>query len=371
MRSPLRHPSPYAPLLALLAACSNVSTSAARGGQPPTQTCTFVNPLAPGADPWIVRRDGVYYMVESAGRGITVYKSARLTDVKAGGVRVWTPPEVGWNRGNIWAPELHFLDGRWFIYYAGGKVDGGPFVHQRAGVLESVTDDPQGAYVDRGMLYTGNDVASGRDPIWAIDLTVARINGTLYAVWSGWDSNTPAPGPLPDRKTQQTYIARMSNPYTIVSNRVEISAPTASWEVGTELDLQEGPEFLQRGDQTFIIYSARESWLPDYRLGQLRLTSPTADPLQPSSFVKSGPVFTGSAAGGVHGVGHASFTTSPDGAESWIVYHAKSKTSPGWDDRVIRAQTFEWNADGSPNFRAPVPNGQTMAVPSGECERRP
>ena len=353
------------PLVALLfTSCASATTQ----GGAATPECTFVNPIARGADPWVVRRDTSYYYVQSTGGGITVYRSPTLTGIRQHGVRVWSPPATGWNHSNIWAPELHWFDGKWYIYYAGGRAEGGPFVHQRAGVLESVTSDAQGAYVDRGMLYTGNDSASGSEAIWAIDLTVARINGTLYAVWSGWTDNAPAPGPLPDRKAQQTYIARMSNPYTIAGGRVMIAAPTASWERGTELDLQEGPEFLQHAGQTFVIYSTRESWLPEYKLGQLRLTPATADPLLPASWVKSGPVFVGAPALGVFGVGHASFTTSPDSAESWIVYHSKSKSAPGWDDRMIHMQKFGWTPDGSPDFGAPVPKGQPVPVPSGQCK---
>ena len=347
----------------LLWACA--STPREVGGAAPA--CTFVNPIARGADPWVTRLDGEYYYIRSEDRGIRVYRSSTLTGIRQHGVLVWTAPASGWNHANVWAPELHFFDGRWYIYYAAGSAEGGPFIHQRAGVLESVTSDAQGAYVDRGMLYTGNDVATGREPIWAIDLTVSRIDGTLYAVWSGWTDNAPAPGPLADRKAQQLYIARMANPWTINSDRVMIAAPTASWERGTELDLQEGPEFLHHGHETFVVYSTRESWLPAYKLGQLRLTPANADPLVPSSWVKSGPVFTGSPAAGVYGVGHASFTISPDDSEQWIVYHSKSKPTPGWNDRMIHMQKFGWKPDGSPDFGTPVPSGQPIPMPSGQC----
>jgi len=188
---------------------------------------------------------------------------------------------------------------------------------------------------------------------------VTRLRGGLYAVWSGWQANAPT-----DRTPQQLYIARMSNPWTIQSDRVRISSPTESWEHGTELDLNEGPEFLSHGDQTFIIYSTRESWLADYRLGQLRLKSSDSDPMDSSSWLKTGPVFTGTAT--VYGVGHASFTTSPDSLEDWIVYHSKVDARPGWD-RVIRMQRFAWHADGSPDFGTPVPTGQPISVPSGQC----
>ncbi|HEY0035182.1 MAG TPA: family 43 glycosylhydrolase, partial [Longimicrobium sp.] len=110
-----------------------------------------------------------------------------------------------------------------------------------------------------------------------------------------------------------------------------------------------------------------ESWLRSYRLGMLRLNSPTADPMQPSSWTKTGPVFA--EANGVYGPGHNGFAKSPDGTEDWIIYHAKVDTGPNWN-RVIRAQPFTWNADGSPNFGQPVASGVPLRVPSGEpCER--
>ena len=349
--------APWAALL-LLAACK---TGTGPRERPQVQACTFTNPLASGADPWVVRQGGFYYLVQARDRSIRVSKSAKLSEVvKGGGVTVWTAPDTGWNRTNIWAPELHYIDGRWYIYYAAGRA-GPPFIHQRSGVLQSVGEDALGPYVDRGMLYTGDSIQTGTSSSnrWAIDLTVGRINGQTYAVWSGWEQDATT-----DRTPQHLYIARMSDPWTIATNRVQISSPIAPWERGTELDLQEGPEFLQNGTQTFIIYSARESWLQFYRLGQLRLTSPDADPMSPGQWVKTGPVFSGT--DNVFGVGHASFTTSPDGTEHWIVYHSKVSTTPGWD-RVIRMQRFDWNADGSPRFGTPVPSGEPLRVPSGEC----
>ena len=349
-------------LLLVLSACASGRRPAVDAPARSAPPCTFTNPLGRGQDPWIVRHDSVYYYVESDAVGITVYRSSSLTDPKQNGVVVWRPPKKGWNRTNVWAPELHFIDGRWYIYYAAG-ASGPPFVHQHAGVLESPGADPQrGPYIDRGILYTGDSIASGHGNRWAIDLTVHTLGGRRYAVWSGWSDSATT-----DRTPQHLFMARMSNPWTIATNRVKLSSPTESWEQRSGADglsLEEGPEFLEHGSDVFIIYSTGESWLPTYKLGALRLRAPLTDPMNPDSVVKRGPVFAGTPT--AFGVGHASFTTSPDGSESWIVYHTKRHATPGWN-RVIQAQKFDWNADGSPDFRTPVSPGTAIPMPSGQC----
>jgi GH43 family beta-xylosidase len=318
----------------------------------------FANPVGEGADPWVVRENGQYYLSASDGGAIWIYRSATLTSPKQNGVKVWAAPDTGWNRMNVWAPELHHIGARWYVYYAAGR-SGPPYIAQRAGVLESVSDDPQGPYVDRGQLYTGDSIATRTGNRWAIDLTVHEIGGSLYAVWSGWDHDA-----ITDKTPQSLFVARMASPTQIATNRVKLTAPTAPWERGTQLDLQEGPEFLTHGGRTFVVYSARESWLPAYELGMLSL-KPGADPLDPTSYEKSaGPVFSRTET--TYGPGHASFTKSPDGTEDWIVYHVKRSTKPGWERR-IQMQPFHWNPDGTPSFGAPVAAGVRMPQPSGSC----
>lgn len=314
----------------------------------------FTNPIADGADPWVFKKDGFYYYCGSGEGGIYVSKSEKLTD-PGERVVVWRPEEGDWNQTNIWAPEIHFIEGKWYIYYAAG-IAGPPFIHQRSGVLES--DDPFGPYEDKGMLYTGDDMVDPFTVKWAIDLTTHRMNGQRYAIWSGWEENDTT-----DKTKQHLYIATMSNPYTINGNRIKISSPEESWETGGPLDLNEGPQILKKDGKVFIIYSTRESWMIEYRLGQLSLSDTLLDPLDPDIWEKSGPVFQGTDK--VLGAGHASFTTSPDGKEDWIFYHSKKTTEPGWD-RDIRIQEFGWKPDGSPDFGQPVAAGEPLALPSGE-----
>jgi GH43 family beta-xylosidase len=361
---------------ASLAACTPAAQapgSAAPATAGSAAACTFTNPVASGADPWVEYRDGYYYMAQSTNAdgqpsSIWVYRSRKLTDPMRDSVRVWTSPASGWNQTHVWAPEIRFVDGRWYIYYAAGRPGprDAPFIFQRAGVLRATGSDPQGAWEDMGQLDTGGDVATRDDDVWAIDFTVHRFGGQLYGIWSGWENNTPLA-----RTPQYLYIARMANPWTVGGPRAQISAPTEAWERRVDptdgLDLNEGPQVLERNGSTFIIYSTRESWTPAYRLGMLRLNGPAADPMQRSGWTKSGPVFQ--QANGVYGPGHNGFAKSPDGTQDWIIYHAKVDTGPNWN-RVIRLQPFTWRADGSPDFGEPVASGVPLPVPSGEpCER--
>lgn len=319
------------------------------------QTATFTNPIRDGADPWVHQKDGFYYICAVSGKGIGISKTNRLTDWGEM-IQIWKAPEAGWNHSNIWAPEIHHFDGHWYIYYTAGKVPGGPFIHQRSGVLRSSGEDPFGPYEDLGMLYTGDDITDSESVKWAIDLTPMEHDGNLYAIWSGWEENRDT-----DKTSQHLYIARMSNPTTVSSNRVKISSPEEEWETGGPLDLNEGAQVLRHEEKTFLIYSTRESWLKEYRLGQLELVG--EDPMNPINWKKTGPVFMGTEE--VLGVGHCSFAKSPDGSEDWIIYHSKKTTQPGWD-RDVRIQPFGWKADGSPDFGVPVPAGRPIAKPSGE-----
>ena len=81
----------------------------------------YTNPILPsGADPWVVKHEGWYYYCCGVLGGIGVSRSRDLHKINPP-VRVWKAPEKGqWNSTCIWAPELHFWKGKWYIFYAGG-----------------------------------------------------------------------------------------------------------------------------------------------------------------------------------------------------------------------------------------------------------
>ena len=317
---------------------------------------TFTNPVWNGADPWMVKHNGEYIYCSSAGNSIWISKSGKMTQ-KGESKKIWQAPSIGWNKSCVWAPEIHFIQGRWVVYYAAGE-SGPPFIHQRTGVLRSSTGDVFSAYEDMGVLYTGDDPTDPTSNVWAIDMTLLEHKGKLYAIWSGWTKQETT-----DATPQHLFICEMENPWTMKGKRVKLSSPVESWETGGPLNLNEGPEILKNRNKVFVVYSCRESWLVEYRLGMLELINPVGDLLDSANWKKTGPVFQGNDL--IFGVGHCSFVKSPDNTEDWIIYHSKKTAKPGWD-RDVRMQPFKWNVDGTPDFGIAIPSGKSLNLPSGE-----
>jgi GH43 family beta-xylosidase len=255
------------------------------------------------------------------------------------------------------AHRVHFINGRWYLYYSGAQVGAACCDTQRTHVLESAGSDPLGPYTYRNML-TGSNLTPGG---WLIDASVLRVNGALYLIGSGFVGGS----------TQSLVIAPMSNPYTLSSSTFSvISSPTLSWErQGSPVN--EGPVMLTRNGRTMIVYSASSCNTADYKLGLLTLTG--SNPMSAASWTKAAnPIFQRSDANGVYGPGHNGFFTSPNGAENWIVYHANSSAGGGCGNgRTTRAQRFTWNSDNSPNLGTPVRTGASLAAPAGETASTP
>jgi GH43 family beta-xylosidase len=320
-------------------------------GRPMMNPTVFANPLlpSPSQDPWVIRHDGAFHALHTDGQRIFLRRSPTLRDVfQRPAALVWQAPRRGPDSRHLWAPELHRLGGRWFIYYA---ADNGRNHNHRLWVLESATIDPAGPYRSRGMIDTGG---------WSIDATTFHDDaGRLHLLWSGWEGS--------EKGAQNLYLAPLRDPLTLAGPRVRLARPTEPWELRGAA-VCEGPAVLRRGGMTCIVYSASASWTVHSCLGMLVNTD--GDLLNPGSWQKMGPVFQRTPS--VWGVGHCSFVCDDDNAGGVILYHAKTRRTRGWRDRNIRAQTFTWGADGLPSFGSPLPlpeRSLAPAAPSGLCCR--
>lgn len=336
-------------------------------GQGGRDVGTYTNPLLErGADPWSWFHEGKYYYINSGQNKLWLRATEDITDLRNVKAQpIWTPTDPS-NSKNLWAPEIHRIHGKWYVYYA---ADGGNTDDHQMYVLENPNNDPfTGEFVMKGRISTD------KDNNWAIDGSVFEHKGQLYMVWSGWQTRRVT------TETQCIYIARMSNPWTLSSERVLLSKPELEWErkyinpngqkPGHIIYVNEGPQPLKspQGKYIHIIYSASGCWTPYYALGLLT-AEVGADLLDPRSWKKSGePVFSQSPENGVYGPGHNSFFKSPDGKEDYILYHARSVlVSPpkSGETRSPRMQKFTWKANDYPDFGVPLPASMKLPKPSG------
>lgn len=317
----------------------------------------FTNPVIPQrADPWVYKHtDGYYYFTASVPEydRLEVRRAKTIQELgSAEPVVVWRKYETGPMSANIWAPEIHFIGGKWYIYFAAARTSetvDGLFDH-RMFVIENDSANPlEGNWTEKGQIKANWES-------FALDATSFEHEGVQYLVWAQKD---PA-----IKGNSNLYIAAMSNPWTISGKQVMIATPEYDWEKIGFL-VNEGAAVLKRNGKIFISFSASATDY-NYCMGLLSAAD-TSDLLDPASWSKTAePVFQTSEVTGQYGPGHNSFTVSPDGEQDIIVYHARNYKEivgdPLYDpNRHTRAQVFGWNEDGTPNFGIPVADGAGVA----------
>ena len=93
----------------------------------------------------MIYHGGFYYYSEARDRRDIYIRRARTIGAigQDPGVLVWSPPSWGMNSDNVWAQELHLINGKWYIYYA---ADDGENANHRMWVLESDYIIPPGIF---------------------------------------------------------------------------------------------------------------------------------------------------------------------------------------------------------------------------------
>ncbi|WP_428965904.1 family 43 glycosylhydrolase [Micromonospora fluostatini] len=312
----------------------------------------YTNPLVnQRADPHIVRHtDGYYYLTATVPQydRIVLRRATTLAGLAtAPETTIWQRHASGEMGAHIWAPEIHFINNRWYVYFAAGRSD--DVWRIRMYVLENAAANPlTGSWTERGRITTPWDTFS-------LDASTFVANGVRYLTWAQQEPGIAT--------NSNVYLARMgANPWQITGPVARLVVPSYDWETRGHR-VAEGPAVIQRNGRIFLTYSASATDA-NYCLGLLSAPA-TANLLDPAAWTRSPtPVFASNAATGQYGPGHNSFTVSEDGQSDILVYHDRNYRDINGDplndpNRRTRIQKLYWNADGTPNFGIPVPDGPT------------
>ena len=329
---------------------------------------SFTTLITDYPDPFLVfdQSNGRYILTGTGGPGIAIKSSPTLEGLRSAvKVQIYFPEQGEGPDQHLWAPEIHKLNGKWYVYFTGhrvGEKSKGIQSKQRMHVLECTADDP----VSGEWIYKGK--VGGTEEKHGIDGTVFELNDQLYYVWSG--------PPKGSQIGQSTWIAPMVNPWTLADKWSNIAKVGRSWEGSVSLPIfgiMEGQEVIRSKGKVYLAYSTF-GYLDDrYRIGMLVMDE-NDDPMDRKSWTKmKGPVFEQNKAENVYSTGHHCFFKSPDGKEDWFMYHARStsiglrmKWTPDIPKRYCRVQQLSFDAEGMPLFGRPINGGTTQRAPSGE-----
>ena len=295
----------------------------------------FTNPLYQAEDPWVIQHDDFYYVCTSGPLNPTaVYVSKSKTLVERGEkVKVWEDAE---NYGRVFAPELHFIQGKWYIYFCADSKEHG-WKHM-AVVLRAKTDNPLDGFTNEGVLFTGDENGNAQ----ANDFTTVTWDGQLYAFW----------GSLGDPVIRNSVMAPMDSPTKITAFRKETNHHA------------EGPRFLIHEDRLILTGAEGAFASKDYRLTALMFDPELGTFEDRNAWVSLGTLLESTS--DVWGPSRASFTVSRDSKENWAMYH--SKIFPA-DDNGIRAANimpFTFDENSRPVFGKPAGPSTFQQLPSGD-----
>ncbi len=310
----------------------------------------LTNPLIEQrADPFVyLHSDGYYYFTASVPDydRIELRRASELTQLAHTSevVDVWHKPNTGPYSDLIWAPEIHYLDGTWAIYFAAApnrEIVDNAFQHRMYAITTEAVNPLTGQW------SAPTQVDSGLSS-FCLDATCFKHRGQWYYLWAQKDAQIAGNSCL--------YIASMATPTTLSSAPVLLSKPEFAWEVRGFL-VNEGPAILHRHGRIYLTYSASATD-ERYCMGMLSIDE-HADLLDASAWQKSPqPIFVSDEQKKIYGPGHNSFTTSKDRSRDYMIYHARNYKGidgdPLWDpNRHACVHPIQWSEHGEPIFGTP------------------
>lgn len=246
---------------------------------------TYLNPVAEGADPFILLAGGKYYLYSTNdANGYKCWVSDDLVNWEFSGLGLSKDDVMGdrW----FWAPEIIEKDGKYYMVYSS---------EEHLGV--AVADSPAGPFKQENKRWL-----SERN---AIDGDFFRDDdGQVYLYYVRFDGGNVI------------YGTKMSEDLLSMDeeNEVRLIEAEDEWET-LDCLVTEGPFMVKHNGKYYLTYSANHFRCPGYAVGY----AVSDNPLGPFRKYEGNPILSKTAT--VQGTGHHSFTKSKDGKNLICVYH--------------------------------------------------
>lgn len=329
-----------------------------------TISTNYPNPfIMERADPYVTKGpDGYYYFTASypmksdndpEGYDRVILRRSRslIGLAEAEEIVVWKVSNTTQSHRFIWAPELHFIGGVWYVFYAGSEDSENRWAFDCHVLMCESADPYTGKWIEKGKFQSlQEDTFSFTG--FSLDMTYFEAAGKNYVIWAQHN----------EEKISCLYLGEVNpeEPWKLISMPMLLTKPEYDWEK-VRYAVNEGPAVLQHDDKIFVCFSASGTG-PEYCVGVLEADI-TSNLLCHSSWKKyEKPLLTSEDLIDEYGPGHNSFTKDEEGNDVFI-YHARSRecyekkcgyaeNDPLYDPcRHARLHTVIWTKDGLPVLR--------------------
>ena len=157
-------------------------------------------------------------------------------------VTIWEPSQQTGTYRYIWAPEIHQIDGTWYVFFT-ASIDPYNTYNIRPHVLKCTGGDPMDRNsweLHRMQAVEGDTFAVQQ---FSLDMTCFESAGQYYVSWAA------NPGDF-----SNLYIASINpeEPWQLTSECTKISMPDFAWEN----PINEGPAVIKNEGKVYLCYSA-------------------------------------------------------------------------------------------------------------------
>ena len=271
------------------------------------------------ADPYVMKGpDGFYYFtasypafynVDAGYDRIILRKSETVLGLATAEEHtIWKAHNKGVMSKHIWAPEIHFIGGKWYVFFAAGEQENvwniRPFV-----IVCDGQDPINDSWTELGKMQACEDDEHSFTE-FSLDMTCFENNGKHYVVWAE---------KLDDSSLFMAEINE-NEPNKLISKPILLTKPEYDWEK-IRFSVNEGPAVLKTDDKVYVFFSASGTGA-EYCMGKV-YADRNADLMDKTSWSKDeNAVLQTKDLTDQAGPGHNSFVVDENG-DLLIVYHAR------------------------------------------------